>query len=79
MKAPRAKLLVLAHEASSFTAVAITRCSKASPCHFCSILALLAADAEGGRAAVDAVEAKDVMYSETASVASIQGKSRLRV
>jgi len=38
-------------------------------------LAVVAADAEGGRSAVDAVEAKDAVYSETASVASISGKA----
>jgi len=36
-----------------------------------AILAMVAADVEGGKAAVDAVESKDAVYSETASVASI--------
>ena len=36
---------------------------------------MVAADAEGGRAAVDALEAKDAVHSETASVASISGKA----
>jgi len=40
-----------------------------------AILAVVAADAEGGRAAVDAVEVQDAVYSETASVTSISGKA----
>ena len=40
-----------------------------------AILAVVAADAEGSRVAVDAVEAKDAVYSETASVASMSGKA----
>ena len=47
-----------------------TRCSKAS-----AILAVVAADAEGSRPAFDAVEAKDTVYSGTASVATICGKA----
>jgi len=37
-----------------------------------AILAVVAADAEGGRAAVDKVDAKDAVNSETSSVASIR-------
>ena len=36
-----------------------------------AVLAVVAADVEGSRAAVDTVEAKDAVYSETASVASM--------